>query len=180
MSDLKKDLAIIVLTGASGVGKTTLIEQLSQLAIDGMECINCDRVQLEITPSGDGSDYQAAILKYWIDRLMADAKQIDIAVLDTQIRPHRAKKELQQMGINNVEIVLIDCDPTVRNERLRTERNQPELISAQMDCWAAYLRGQADAMELPIINTSQNSIENSLKLLMLSIEKLQNSINGTE
>lgn len=180
MSDLKKEFAVIVLTGASGAGKTTLIKHLSQLAIDGVEGINCDHVQLEITPSGDGSDYQAAILKYWIDRLMADAKQIDIAVLDTQIRPHRAKKELQQMGIINNEIVLIDCDMAVRNARLRKERNQPGLASVQMDCWAAYLRGQADALELPIIDTSQNSIENSLKLLMLSIEKLQNSINGTE
>jgi hypothetical protein len=28
-----------------------------------------------------------------------------------------------------------------------------------MACWAAYLRGQADALDLPIINTSALTIE---------------------
>ena len=37
--------AIIVLTGASGAGKTTLIDKLKELAIPGVEGINCDRVK---------------------------------------------------------------------------------------------------------------------------------------
>ena len=49
----------------------------------------------------------------------------------------------------------MDCDYAERNARLRGPRGQPELATAQMDGWAAYLRGQADALGLPVIDTSR-------------------------
>jgi predicted ATPase len=39
--------AILVLTGASGAGKTTLVLKMNELGIPGVEGINCDRVKLE-------------------------------------------------------------------------------------------------------------------------------------
>jgi len=87
--------AILVLTGASGVGKTTLALKLSQLTIAGVVSINCDRVKIEFPVSGDPSNYQAAILEYWISQVRDDRGQIELAVLDTQIRPHRAREVLR-------------------------------------------------------------------------------------
>ena len=89
---------------------------------------------------------------------------IELAVLDTQIRPHRALEVLSQTAIDHAEIVLVDCDPVKRNERLHIDRDQPELASPQMDCWAAYLRGQADALNLSIIDTSNDSSHYRTKL----------------
>ena len=51
-------------------------------------------------------------------------------------------------------VVLVDCAYDERNERLRGPRGQPELATMQMDCWAAYLRGQTDALDLPVIDTT--------------------------
>jgi dephospho-CoA kinase len=163
--------AILVLTGASGAGKTTLALKLNELEIPGVKGINCDRVKVE---SNESSDQQSEILRYWISHLREAETGIELAVLDTQIRPHRALEVLSQTGIQHAQIVLVDCDPAKRNERLHVDRDQPELASARMDCWAAYLRGQADALNLSIIDTSDDSIEQSLVQLELLVRDLLN------
>ena len=164
--------AVLVLTGASGSGKTTLILKLNELAIPGVAGINCDRVKIEVPETGDSSDLQAAILRHWLSRLSQDSASIELAVLDTQIRPHRAQRVLNEAGVMHTQIVLVDCDPIKRNERLHSERGQPELANPQMDCWAAYLRGQADALNLKIIDTSNDSIDESLKVLEAIVREL--------
>jgi len=55
-------------------------------------------------------------------------------------------------------IILVDCSHAVREARLRTERRQPELASRDMAAWAAYLRGQADVLNLPVLDTSTQSV----------------------
>ena len=157
-----RPLAILILTGASGAGKTTLTLKLNELAIPGVKGFNCDRVKFESDEKADPADHQADILRYWISHLSQSETGIELAVLDTQIRPHRALEVLSEAVINYAQIVLVDCDPGKRNERLHTDRGQPELANHRMDCWAAYLRGQADALRLSIIDTSTESIDKSL------------------
>ena len=164
--------AILVLTGASGAGKTTLILKLNELAIPGVEGINCDRVKIEVEETAGSTDRQASILRYWISHLSQPETGIELAVLDTQIRPHLALEVLSEVGIDYGQIVLVDCDPVKRNERLRRDRGQPELANLQMDCWAAYLRGQADALKLSIIDTSNDKMEKSVAELELLVRNL--------
>jgi len=168
--DKSQSPAILVLTGASGAGKTTLTLKLNELAIPGVKGFNCDRVKIESDEVS--TDLQAEILRYWISQLSRTEKGIELAVLDTQIRPHRALEVLSQTAINYAQIVLVDCDPVKRNERLRMERGQPELASSQMDCWAAYLRGQADALKLAIIDTSNDRVDESVVELELLVRDL--------
>lgn len=166
--------AILVLTGASGAGKTTLTLKLNELAIPGVDGINCDRVKIEVHESAGSTDRQVDTLRYWISQLSQQEPRIELAVLDTQIRPHRALEVLNQAAIEYAQIVLVDCDPLKRNERLHLERSQPELANTQMDCWAAYLRGQADALNLAIIDTSNDPIVKSLIELELLVRNLLN------
>ena len=171
MSNIHSDLrlpAILVLTGASGAGKTTLALKLNERAIPGVKGINCDRVEVE--SEAGSTDRQADILRYWISQL--SFPEIELAVLDTQIRPHVALEVLRQAEIENAQIVLVDCDPVKRNERLHRDRGQPELANPRMDCWAAYLRGQADALNLPIIDTSVDALDQSLAELELLVRNL--------
>jgi hypothetical protein len=152
-----------------GAGKTAMIEKLNELAIPGVVGINCDRVKVPET--ADPSNRQAEIFRYWISKF-GEERNAEVAVLDTQIRPHLAQEVLDQAGVAHSQIVLVDCDPAIRNERLRTERKQPELANPQMDCWAAYLRGQADALRLPIIKTDNASLDESVGTLNAIISKL--------
>jgi dephospho-CoA kinase len=161
--------AILVLTGASGAGKTTLILKLNELGISGVEGINCDRVKV----GGDEqADPQAEVLRYWITHLRQPETGIELAVLDTQVRPHRALEVLSEAAIEYAQVVLVDCDPVKRNERLHIDRRQPELANARMDCWAAYLRGQADALKLSIIDTSDDALDKSVDQLELIVRDL--------
>jgi dephospho-CoA kinase len=164
--------AILVLTGASGAGKTTLTLKLNDLAIPGVKGINCDRVKIESHERAGSTDREADILCYWISHLSQSKTGIELAVLDTQIRPHRALEVLSQAAIDYVQIVLVDCDPVKRNERLHMNRGQSELANPRMDCWAAYLRGQADALKLSIIDTSNDPLDKSLLELELLVRHL--------
>jgi energy-coupling factor transporter ATP-binding protein EcfA2 len=165
-------LAILVLTGASGAGKTTLALKLNELAIPGVKGFNCDRVKVESDERSGSTDPQANVLRYWISQLSQSETGIELAVLDTQIRPHRALEVLSQAAVKYAQIVLVDCDPAKRNERLHMDRAQPELANPRMDCWAAYLRGQADALKLSIIDTSNDPIDKSLLELELLVRDL--------
>jgi dephospho-CoA kinase len=167
MTEPLRSQAILVLTGASGAGKTTLVLKLNELALPGVEGINCDRVEIEKT---DSADRQADILRYWISHLSQTG--IELAVLDTQIRPHRALEVLNEAAVEYAQVVLVDCEPIKRNERLHMDRGQPELANARMDCWAAYLRGQADALKLSIIDTSNDPLDQSVGQLELLVMDL--------
>ena len=81
---------------------------------------------------------------------------------------------LNQAGIVYAQIVLVDCEPLKRNQRLHMDRSQSELANPRMDCWAAYLRGQADALNLSIIDTSTDPIDKSLIELELLVRDLLN------
>lgn len=164
--------AILVLTGASGAGKTTLTLKLNELASPGVKGINCDRVKIQVDETASSTDRQAEILRYWISHLSQPETGIELAVLDTQIRPHRALEVLNEAAIAYAQVVLVDCDPVKRNERLHMDRGQPELANPQMDCWAAYLRGQADALKLSIIDTSNDPMDKSLVQLELLVRNL--------
>jgi hypothetical protein len=80
---------------------------------------------------------------------------------------------LQRAGSPPAQIVLLDCGPEERERRLAGPRNQPELAGARMDAWAAYLRGQADALELPVIDTTASSIDAVADALAAEAERLR-------
>jgi hypothetical protein len=64
--------------------------------------------------------------------------------------------------------LLLDCDSSIRRRRL-TERGQLDLATARMENWAAYLRGQADALGLPVLDTSKLCLEEvALRLRQLA------------
>lgn len=66
-------------------------------------------------------------------------------------------------------VVFVDCAPAVRNARLSGPRNQPELANAQMDSWTAYLRGRADALGAPVIDTTGEGPESALSTLQSQV-----------
>ena len=169
---MNKSPAILVLTGASGAGKTTLTLKLNEVTIPGVQGINCDRVKIERDENADSTDPQSEVLRYWISHLSQPETGVELAVLDTQIRPHRALEVLSQAAVDHAQIVLVDCDPVKRNERLHIDRGQPELANPRMDCWAAYLRGQADALQLSIIDTSDDPSDKSVVELELIVRDL--------
>src|SRR5205809_770841 len=101
---------IIVVTGASGSGKTATVRALEARALPGVRCYYFDAVGVPSAAdrgSGGPEDWQAVTTKDWLSRL------------------------------------------------------------------AAYLRGQADALNVPIIDTSNLGIDAAVDALVVHVEKVR-------
>jgi hypothetical protein len=105
-----------------------------------------------------GEQWQASATAEWLARLGRLPGEVALAVLEGQTRPSFVLGARARAEPRTVHVVLFDCSADVRAARLRGSRQQPELANVRMDHWAAYLRGQADALGLPVIDTSQLTV----------------------
>ncbi len=78
-------------------------------------------------------------------------------------------EEANQAGVSALHVTLLECSHAERRQRLIKHRTQPELDNLDMYAWAAYLRGQADALKLEIIDTANQSVMISTQALAKSI-----------
>jgi len=173
--------AIIVVTGASGSGKTAAVRALEARALRGVRCYYFDsmgvpsREEME-RDYGTGENWQALKTEEWLKFLAADPDGAEVYVLDGQTRPSFVNTANERARIDVLRIVLLDCAPPVRNRRLIELRGQAELANSQMDCWAAYLRGQADALDLPVIDTTTLTLEAVVDALIVQVEKARTEL----
>lgn len=157
------NLGLLIVTGASGAGKTAAVRLLESRNRPGLHCFYFDSIgvpSMEVMERdyGGGEQWQAAATRRWLSRIAADLEPGCVAILDGQTRPSFVTAAQQQAPSLLVRTLLMDCSPAARRHRLES-RSQPELANPQMDLWAAYLRGQADALGLPIVDTTNMTVE---------------------
>jgi hypothetical protein len=155
---------ILVVTGASGAGKTAAVRALEARAIAGLRCFYFDSIGVPSTEAmerdfGGGERWQAHATAEWLSRLGELQGDVRVAVLDGQTRPSFVFDAADRVSTGTVHVVLLDCSSEARTERLCGPRGQPELANDRMMTWAAYLRGQADAMKLPVIDTTDLTVD---------------------
>ncbi|HEU4559126.1 MAG TPA: hypothetical protein VFS20_14795 [Longimicrobium sp.] len=169
--------AVLVVTGASAAGKSTLVRGLGALGLPGVGCYEFDTVGVPAPEEmervwGGGEQWQAAMTNQWIERLVRNEDGVEVAVLDGQTRPSVIREVFARLGVRLGRIVLVDCGHDERNARLRGPRAQPELANPQMDCWAAYLTGQAHALGLPILHTNGRAVQEGVTELAVLVREL--------
>ena len=167
---------ILVVTGASGSGKTATVRALEARALSGVRCYHFDTLGVPSVDSmyrgfGSPEGWQAVTTQEWIDRLVVNPDGAEVYVLDGQTRPSFVRTAAERTGTAFVRVVLLDCAPAVRRARLAGPRRQPELSDSRMDCWAAYLRGQADALDLPTIDTTDLGIDAAVDALVVHVQQ---------
>jgi hypothetical protein len=173
-------VSILVVTGASGAGKTATVEALASRSLPGVKCFHFDSIGV---PSPDVMDrdhggaesWQSWATHEWLGRLAALGGRARVAVLDAQTRPSTVLEAPGAGSEWHGHVVLLDCSAAVRAARLRGSRGQPELVTSRMDDWAAYLRRQADALRLPVIDTSTLTVAESADQIEAIVRRLLDS-----
>lgn len=170
--------AILFVIGASGAGKTAAVEALRSRRLPGVQCYFFDSIGVPSPAEmnrewGSGENWQEQMTKRWIERLAANVDNCQVAVLDGQTRPSFIQPHLAPAGIRHARILLLDCTPAVRAQRLRDMRGQPELANDRMDAWAVYLRGQADALGLRVLDTSAVSVQEAANAVAEEVRALR-------
>jgi hypothetical protein len=173
--------AVLVVFGASGAGKTTLVRGIAAQGLDGVGCYYFDSmgipsVEEMVARFGDGAAFQAWGLDQWLRRIVRNEDRVRLAILDAQVRPSAVRAAFAAHSIAVGRMVLVDCAAEERSARLRGARGQPELATAEMDGWAAYLRGQADALEVPVIDTTGQTPDAALPSLRSQVLALLNTL----
>lgn len=153
---------VLVVTGASGAGKTTLVRALANREFSGVRCYYFDSIGVPspeemLAEFGSGEAWQRAMLDRWMSRLAANEDDGRLLVLDGQVRPSDVIRAFRRHAVTRGEILLVECEQEIRERRLAESRGQPELASPRMESWAAYLRGQADALGLASLDTTHQS-----------------------
>jgi hypothetical protein len=117
--------AILIVTGASGSGKTTTVRALESRSLPGVRCYYFDAVGVPAVEAmerefGSAESWQAVTTRVWLDRLAADPDSADVYVLDAQT-PSFVRSAVEHVGTVLVRIVLLDCAAHARHARLAGE-----------------------------------------------------------
>ena len=158
--------SILFLSGASGVGKTSIVEALkahhqssSDYAFVHFDSIGVPSPEEMIQQAGSGEEWQELTTYKWIEKIATEYQAKQSVVIEGQINLDFIESACRRFEIARYFIVLIDCEWETMRERLVCNRQQPELVTQDMKNWAAFLRKQAQHKSLPIIDTSHQTLE---------------------
>jgi RNase adaptor protein for sRNA GlmZ degradation len=157
-------MALVILTGASGSGKTAIAEAIEGARPGFADVFRFDQIpvpSLEAMAAGWGSGeaWQRAMTIDWLARIATLRTKSRPALFEGQMRLAFVREGLASAGVSDARVVLVDCDDETRTHRLLTHRNQPELATPTMMNWAAFLRREARDGGYEALDTSHISLE---------------------
>jgi len=169
---------LVVLTGASGGGKTTLARAFEATRPDNTDVIFFDSVGV---PSAEamrafgeghqpGGAWQRAMTIRWMMKIAEFLRSGRSVLFEGQMRIAFVLGAFALAGISNARVILVDCNDTTRTTRLSKDRGQPELANAEMMGWATYLREEATLARCEILDTGDTGIEECVARLTFYLD----------
>jgi deoxyadenosine/deoxycytidine kinase len=159
---------VYFITGASGVGKTTLVDGLmkkyrnkpwSFIHFDSIEIPSFAEMEREF---GSPSVWQKIKTFEWIGKLVEEYNDENI-FFEGQADLQFIRDGFAKLNFENYHIVLVDCSEEAMEYRLTLRRKQPELFTEDMKNWLQYLRRHAKESKTLILDSSYLSPQELLK-----------------
>jgi hypothetical protein len=157
-------MQFVILTGASGSGKTTIARAIGRRYAGDVEVFHFDGigvppVEQMIAEYGSGEGWQRAKTIEWMAKLAPLSKSGCGLLFEGQTRLSFLADGAEAAGGPAYLPILVDCDDETRSKRLSLEREQPELANENMMDWAGYLRREAKGSGCEILDTSALSLD---------------------
>ena len=172
------DKFIVFITGASGVGKTTLLENLRAKygVSEKWEFLKFDSVGVPsgeemIRDFGSGENWQRQTTFEWIDKMVNRYPDKELIIMDGQVNLDFIISGFENRKFRNYQIVLIDCSQETMVRRLIDERQQAWLAGEDMKNWLKFLRDQADRCGTQIIDTTSIDKQETVARFEVILEK---------
>lgn len=160
-------MPLVILTGASGAGKTTIAEAIEHLHGQEFDVFYKDRIGVPpveemVDKFGSVKGWQRAATFEWMDRLCLPLAKGRSVLFEGQSRFSFLAEATEYARIASYIAILVDCDDETRARRLSIDRGQPELASPDMMNWASFLRNEASAYGCEILDTSALTLEQGI------------------
>ncbi|MFH7029728.1 MAG: hypothetical protein ACHBN1_31300 [Heteroscytonema crispum UTEX LB 1556] len=171
---LYKTPAILFLSGASGVGKTTIVATLQANNTDSSRIfLHADTEGVPsftemIEQAGSLEKFQEIATHKSIEKITQEYQSTNTVIIEGQARFNYIENACRKLGVTRYAIILIDCDWEIMRDRLLNNRQQPKLVSNDMRNWANFLRRQARRKNIPIVDTSRQSLEEVVEIILAS------------
>jgi len=152
---------LVLVTGASGTGKTTIIKAIEKklhndlVAFNYFDDIGVPSFDTMVANFGSPQRWQEVTTHAWMGKLktMTDKKLI---ILEGSFNPEFAVAKLPKPALENCLVICIHTDRAKREARLRHSRNQSELISEDMENFARVLKERTQALGGIIVESDEN------------------------
>ena len=140
----------VVLTGASGSGKTTIAHNIEsehpEITVFRFDTIGVPSAEVMAT-YGTGHQLGGAWLRAmtleWFGKIAEVLASGRPVLFEGQMRIAFVLEALQVHGIEHARIICVECDDSTRTDRLTNGRLQPELANESMMGWSRYLHQEA-------------------------------------
>jgi guanylate kinase len=168
---------ICFLSGASGVGKTTIVTALkSQNRFPDYAFLHFDSIGIPsiaemVEQAGAGEKWQELVTERWIEKIATDYKNKRVVLIEGQTDLDFIESACHKFKIKQYLIVLIDCNWETSKKRLLYDRQQPELVNQDIENWMSFLRQQAKFKKVPIIDTASQSLEQSVESVSILLQQ---------
>jgi shikimate kinase len=161
-------MGFIILTGASGSGKTAIAEAIASRYSENVDVYHFDRVGVPspkemIANYGSTEAWQLAKTHEWMVKIAANRRTARHILFEGQMRCSFVLEAAAAAGIAEFILILVDCDDATRARCLTLERRQPDLANPTMMSWARYLRNEAHQLHCTILDTTVLSLEEYVK-----------------
>jgi hypothetical protein len=162
------DMAFVILTGASGSGKTTIAEAVAarygeQIDVHHFDSVGVPAPERMIAEWGSGEVWQSAMTHKWMARIGPTLPIGRQVLVEGQMRLSFVVEATAVAGITDYTLILVDCDDATRTKRLFSDRRQENLATPAMLNWAQYLRGEATQLSCTIFDTGRLSLNDCVQ-----------------
>ncbi len=165
---------IFFVIGASGSGKTTVINALDKAGLSEFKTVYFDSIGIptleEMSARYNGpEEWQRIKTVEWVKIIKETLISHTHVILDCQTRP----LFIEEACIENkmiYEAIVFDCSDEERTKRLVT-RGHPELANEQMMNWARYLRQEGQKRAYQIIDNTALTFEETLSQFLDWLKK---------